>query len=85
MAEEIPGWWLEGGSRSVLPKIKSWRVAGDTPYRKNQWEETKPWLLYTPSPWTASPLHIKWKNQRASVPPDTSSQTAWEDLGHQVT
>jgi hypothetical protein len=32
---EIPRWWLEGGSRKLPPKVKSWRDAGDTPYRKN--------------------------------------------------
>jgi hypothetical protein len=35
----------------VLPKIKSWRDAGDTPYRKNHREEAKlGLLLHTPSP-----------------------------------
>jgi hypothetical protein len=39
--EEIPRWWLEGRSRSVLAKVKSWRDTGDTPYRKNHLEEAK--------------------------------------------
>jgi hypothetical protein len=28
-------------AESVLPKVKSWRNAGDTPYRKNHGEEAK--------------------------------------------
>jgi hypothetical protein len=35
----------DGGCReeaeSVPPKVKSWRDAGDTPYRKNHQEEAK--------------------------------------------
>jgi hypothetical protein len=37
------------------PKVKSWREAGDTPYRKKHREEAK-----------ASPLHIKRRNQEGS-------------------
>jgi hypothetical protein len=28
-------------AESVLPKVKSWRDAGDIPYRKNHQEEAK--------------------------------------------
>jgi hypothetical protein len=28
-------------AESVLPKVKSWRDSGDTPYRKNHQEEAK--------------------------------------------
>jgi hypothetical protein len=49
-------------AESMLPKVKSWRDAGDTPYRKNHQEEAKPQLLHTPSPCIASPLHIKRRN-----------------------
>jgi hypothetical protein len=34
MHREIPRWWLEGGAESMLPKVKSWKDAGGTPYRK---------------------------------------------------
>jgi hypothetical protein len=34
------GDWREE-AESVLPKIKSWRDARDTPYRKNHQEEAK--------------------------------------------
>jgi hypothetical protein len=50
----------------VLPKVKSWRDAADTSYRKNHREEAKLWLLHTPSLCIASPLHIKWRNQKGS-------------------
>jgi hypothetical protein len=52
--------------KSVLPKVKSWRDAGDTPYRKNHQEEAKPQLLHTPSLRIASPLYGKWRNQEGS-------------------
>jgi hypothetical protein len=39
------GGFQDGGEReeaeSMPPKVKSWRDAGDTPYRKNQEEEAK--------------------------------------------
>jgi hypothetical protein len=54
------------GAECTLLKIKSWRDAGDTPYRKNHQEEAKFWLLHTPSPCIASPLHIKWRNKESS-------------------
>jgi hypothetical protein len=50
----------------MLPKLKSWRDTGDTPYRKNHWEEAKLWLLHTPSPRIAFPLHVKQRNQEGS-------------------
>jgi hypothetical protein len=50
----------------VPPKVKSWRDAGDTHYRKNHREEAKLWLLHTPSPRIASPLHVKQRNQKGS-------------------
>jgi hypothetical protein len=40
--QRIPRRQLEEEAESVLPKIKSWRDAGDTPYRKNHQEEAKP-------------------------------------------
>jgi hypothetical protein len=40
-AIEIPRWWLEGGSRKCAYKVKSWRDAGDTPYRENHQEVAK--------------------------------------------
>jgi hypothetical protein len=60
----------DGGYReeaeSLPPKVKSWRDAGDTPYRKNDREEAKFWLLQTSSLHIASPLHIKQRNQEGS-------------------
>jgi hypothetical protein len=50
----------------MLPKVKSWRDTGDTPYRKYHQEEAKLWLLHTPSPHVASPLHVKQRNQEGS-------------------
>jgi hypothetical protein len=32
-------WWEE--AESILPKVKSWRDAGDTPNKKNHREEAK--------------------------------------------
>jgi hypothetical protein len=37
----IPRWWLREEAECVPPKVKSWRDAGDTPYRKNHPEEAK--------------------------------------------
>jgi hypothetical protein len=37
----IPRWRLEGGSRNLPPKVKSWRDTGYTPYRQNHQEEAK--------------------------------------------
>jgi hypothetical protein len=31
----------KGRKKKVPPKVKSWRDAGDTPYRKNHREEAK--------------------------------------------
>jgi hypothetical protein len=53
-------------AESVLPKVKSWRDAGETPCKKNQQEEAKLLHLHTTSPHTASPLHVKWRNQEGS-------------------
>jgi hypothetical protein len=47
----------------MLPKVKSWRDAGDTPGRKNHKEEAKLQLLHTSSPHIASQLHDKQRNQ----------------------
>jgi hypothetical protein len=38
--EDFPGGWREE-AESMLPKVKSWRDAGDTHYRKNHREEAK--------------------------------------------
>jgi hypothetical protein len=46
----------------MLPKVKSWREAGETLCRKNYQEEAKCQLLHTPNPHTASSLHFKWRN-----------------------
>jgi hypothetical protein len=56
--------WEE--AESVLPKVNSWRQAGDTPGRKNHKEETKLQHLHTPSTRIASPIHVKWKNKESS-------------------
>jgi hypothetical protein len=39
--KRIPRRRLEGGSRKILPKVKSWRDGGDMPGRKNHQEEAK--------------------------------------------
>jgi hypothetical protein len=39
--EEIPRWRLGKEAENMLPKVKSSRDAGDTPYRKNHQEEAK--------------------------------------------
>jgi hypothetical protein len=64
--DEIPRWWQREEAESVPPKVKSWRDAGDTPYRKNHWAEAKLWLLHTSSLHIAFPLHVKWRNQEGS-------------------
>jgi hypothetical protein len=46
----------------MLPKVKSWRDAGDMPGRKKHQEEAKLQLLHIPSPYIASPLHDKQRN-----------------------
>jgi hypothetical protein len=38
---KIPRWQLREEAESMLPKVKSWRDTGDTPYRKNHGEEAK--------------------------------------------
>jgi hypothetical protein len=53
----------------MLPKVKSWRDAGDTPCRKNHQEEAKVRLLHTPSLCITSPLHVKRRNQEVSLTP----------------
>jgi hypothetical protein len=40
-SDGIPRWQLEGGNRSMLPKVNSWRDTGDAPGRKNHQEEAK--------------------------------------------
>jgi hypothetical protein len=62
----IPRWWLEVGAESMLPKVKSWRDAGETLCRKNHQEEAKLQLLHTPRLRIASPLHVKQRNQEGS-------------------
>jgi hypothetical protein len=37
----IPRWQLREEAESMSPKVKSWRDAVDTPYRKNHREEAK--------------------------------------------
>jgi hypothetical protein len=34
-AGRIPRWQLREEAESMPPKVKSWRDAGNTPYRKN--------------------------------------------------
>jgi hypothetical protein len=53
-------------AKSMLPKVNSWRDTGDRPGRKNHQKEAKLQHLHTPSPCTASPHHIKWRNQEGS-------------------
>jgi hypothetical protein len=53
-------------AESMLPKVNSWRDAGDTPGRKNHQEEAKLQHLHTPSPSIASPIHVKWRNKEGS-------------------
>jgi hypothetical protein len=43
----------------MLPKVNSWRDAGDTPGRKNQEKEAKLQHLHTASPHIASPRHME--------------------------
>jgi hypothetical protein len=57
----------------MLPKVNSWRDAGDTPGRKNHQEEAKLQHFHTTSPCIASPCHVKWRNQEGA-----SSYPAWE-------
>jgi hypothetical protein len=46
----------------MLPKVKSWRDTGNTPYRKNPSRR----LLHTPSLSIASPLQVKQRNKEGS-------------------
>jgi hypothetical protein len=57
---------LREESESMLPKVNSWRDAGDTPGRKNHQEEAKLQQLHTPSPHIASPCNLKWRNKEGS-------------------
>jgi hypothetical protein len=50
----------------MLPKVKPWRDAGDTPCRKNHQEEAKLRHLHTLSQCIAFPLHVKQRNQEGS-------------------
>jgi hypothetical protein len=68
----------------VLPKVKSWRDAGDIPYRKNHPKEAKLRLLHTLYLRIAFPLHVKWRSKEGSHAPEASAQTAWEDADHKV-
>jgi hypothetical protein len=61
----------------MLPKVKSWRDTGETPYRKNHGGEIKLCLLHTTT--------LNWESRRVPVlPPDASSQTASEEADHKV-
>jgi hypothetical protein len=62
--------------------VKSWRDAGDTPYRKNHQEEAK-FDSFTP-PASAEHLHftLNGETRRAPGPPVTCTQMAWEDVDH---
>jgi hypothetical protein len=69
----------------MLPKVKSWRDAGDTAYRKDHLEEAK----FDPSTPPAHAEHphftLKGETRRAPAPPpDASTQTAWKDADHKV-
>jgi hypothetical protein len=59
----IPRWWLEEEAESVLPIVKSWRNARDTPCRQGHQEEAKLWPLHTSSLCRESPLYVKRRNQ----------------------
>jgi hypothetical protein len=69
---------------SMLPKMKSWREAGDMPCRKNHHKEEKLQHLHTPSPCIASPLHVKWRNQVGSHDTRRQLLTCLEEADHQV-
>jgi hypothetical protein len=67
------------------PKVKSWRDAGDKPYRKN----TKKRQNFDPSipPACAEHLHFMLNGETRRTPgppPDTGAQIAWEDVDHKV-
>jgi hypothetical protein len=47
----------------MLPKVNSWRDAGDTPGRKNHQEDVKLRHLHSPSLRIASLHNVKWRNQ----------------------
>jgi hypothetical protein len=64
-------------AESMLPKVNSWRDAGDIPGRKNHQEEAKLQHLHTPNLHIAAPCHVE-ETRRASMPPDASSYPAWE-------
>jgi hypothetical protein len=63
----------------VPPKVKSWRDAGDKPYRKK--------FDFSTPPACTENLHftLNGEMRRAPMPPpDASAQTAWEDANHKV-
>jgi hypothetical protein len=68
----------------MLPKVNSWRDAGDTPGRKNHQEEAKFQYLQTPSLHIASPLHVKQRNQEGSCTARHQLLTSLGDADHQV-
>jgi hypothetical protein len=45
----IPRWGLEGGSRKLLPKVKSWRDAGDIHYGKTTEKRQNTYTPTTPT------------------------------------
>jgi hypothetical protein len=67
----------------MLPKVKSWRDAGDMPCRKNHQKEAKFQHLHTPSPHIASPLHIKRKKQEGSHTARCQRLTCLREADHQ--
>jgi hypothetical protein len=57
----------------MLPKVNSWRDAGDTPGRKKHQEEAKLQHVYI-----ASPTTLNRETRMAPMPQDASSYPAWE-------
>jgi hypothetical protein len=77
------GGFQDGGYReeaeSVPPKVKSWRDAGDTPYRKTT-KKRENFDLSTPPDCTEH-LHFTLNGETRRpprLPPDAGAQTAWK-------
>jgi hypothetical protein len=70
--------------KSVPPKVKPWRDAGDMPCKKNHKEEAKLQHLHITSPHIASPLHVKWRNQEGSHAARIQIQTCLGEANNQV-
>jgi hypothetical protein len=71
-------------AESMPPKVKSWRDAGDTLYRKTT-ENRQNCDSSTP-PACTEHLHLtlNGETKRAPALPDASIQTTWEEADHKV-